>query len=207
MIVLGIDPSLTGLGLCSGPSAFDFRWDRVHATCLGRKLKGADSTRARLDRVAALAADVCEYAKSEGVGRVWIEGQIASGRAFNVPQLCELIGVLRHELLQRCGLVAELAPQTSVRKLLLGWLPQKNRKEHVIEALKAQNIVLRDGLPPRDGDAYDAIATWNWGLHELGAPCLTGLLGEKPARPKTSRRRKPKNQTAGFMEIIAGGGA
>lgn len=206
MIVLGIDPSLTGLGLCSGPADFDFRWRRVSAVCLGKELRKGAGTAEKLRRVSALAADVCRYAVRERVDRVWIEGQLAKGQAFNVPPLCELIGVIRDRLLNECGLVAELAPQTSVRKLLLGYLPQKDRKAHVIEALKAQNIVLSDGLPPRDGDAYDAIATWNYGLHELFAPCLTGLLGEKPKpAPKPRKTRAKKGQTAGYLDVIAGG--
>ncbi|MBA2724268.1 MAG: hypothetical protein H0U56_15550 [Methylibium sp.] len=187
MMLLGVDPSLTGCGLVWGPSDFDFQWRRVRGLSLGLDLKRA-TTLQKLRRVEALANDLCEQVRRVRAERVWIEGQLAMGGAFNVPQLCELIGVLRHELLKQCGIVAESAPQSTVRKLVLGWLPQKDRKAAVVGALRAAGIVLDDD------DQYDALTVWNHGLHELGAPCLTGLLGPKPTKPKAPRKRAAKGQ-------------
>jgi Holliday junction resolvasome RuvABC endonuclease subunit len=184
VIVLGVDSSLTGCGLVAVPGSWDLDWRRVTFASLGRDLPRGATAADRLHRVADLANDVCKFARLTRATHVVLEGQVARGRAFNVPQLCELIGVIRHELLKQCGLVAPLAPQSSVRKLLLGWLPAKERKAHVVEALKAA------GDPFAYDDERDAFAVANWALHELAAPCLTGLLGEKPARPKTPRKRK-----------------
>jgi hypothetical protein len=196
-VIAGIDASLTGLGFTWGPSDFDFNWRRVRALSFGYSLPETATTRQKLQRVAQIADDVCTHAGRVGVERVWIEGQLAMGGAYNVPVLCELIGVLRHELMKQCGIVAELAPQTSVRRLLLGWLPPKNRKLAVISSLKSQGILFDDG------DQYDAAALFNWGLHELAAPCLTGLLGPKPAKAKRPTKRKARAHGRALPGLVA----
>lgn len=198
-VILGVDTSLTGLGLVAMPLSWDLTFRRVRAITLGYPLPKSASVLQQLRRVEALANDVCAYAQRVNAEHVVLEGQLAHGQAFNVPKLCELIGVVRHELLRQRGIAAELAPLNSVRKLLLGWLPPKDRKAAVVAALKGVGAVFDDG------DQYDAFALCNWKAHELGAPCLTGLLGEKPVKAKKSRKRAPKLQTASDLLLAAGG--
>lgn len=165
------------------PLDWDMSWRRVRAITLGYPLPKNASITQQLRRVEALANDVCAYAQRVNAEHVVLEGQLAHGQAFNVPKLCELIGVVRHELLKQRGIAAELAPLSSVRKLLLGWLPPRERKQAVVDALRAA------GASFDDGDQFDAFALCNWKAHELAAPCLSGLLGEKPVRAKTKRAK------------------
>ncbi len=116
-MIVGTDPSFTGLGLVAVPPSWDLDWRRVRAVSLGYGLPTGASARDWLRRTAALADDVCTFVDRVKADRVRIEQQLASGRAFNVPQLSELIGVIRDRVLSRCGIAAELVPQSAARKL------------------------------------------------------------------------------------------
>ena len=73
--------------------------------------------------------------------------------------------------------------QSSARKTLLGKLPQKDRKQHVIEALKAA------GADFEDGDQFDAFCAMNARLAELGIPHFQELLFPFDVKkPKRARK-------------------
>jgi hypothetical protein len=187
--VAGLDLSLTGLGLVVVPSDWDLDFGRVRRTVLHTK-----PNLELVDRIAALAADACEWLAWARNGKpleVWVEGSITGGRMGNsVRSQLKLAGVVEHEIRRQLGVVARTAEQSSARKLLLGYVPPKNRKEHVVEALKL--------LTPTawDGNEYDALTTANYGLHELAAPCLSGLLGERPQTKSKNRRRLASKEAA-----------
>lgn len=65
------------------------------------------------------------------------------------------------------GLVVDDANQPTVRKFLLGRLPKEDRKVWV------SRMLWEAKAPFEDEDQCDAFAVANWGLSELGAPCLT----------------------------------
>jgi Holliday junction resolvasome RuvABC endonuclease subunit len=178
-----LDLSLRGLGMVAVPHDWDLRWERVQFKTLSYPLKRTATTREEVARLIALSNDVCRWLEAVEVTEVWCE-HISSHQGFQVVQLSELRAAVRLEVSRRLGLDVQFAPEMTARKTLLGWVPGKDRKAHVVEALKAAG-------DPFECDERDAFTIANLRLHELGAPCLTGLLGEKPAKPKKPSKRKP----------------
>lgn len=181
-VVLGVDLSLTGLGLVAVPVNWDLRWDRVQRQTLGLALPKGASQREYVERRRALCDDVARWASRRSVTHVWVEGYPMGGRLFNIDKLAELGGVLKdrmHEL----GLYLEPVPEVTARKLLLGKLPPRDRKAVVVETLRQL------GAGFDDADQADAFTVANYGLSELNAPFIT--IGA-PEQPKALRARRRK---------------
>lgn len=186
-MIVALDLSTAGLGMVCGEPSWDLQWKRVRFTTLAYSLRKNATPREQTDRLRALAADVCTWCERVGATEVWAEkqpGYVPPETLHSYKKNAELVGVVRVMLADRLGLHLDFIDETTVRKLLLGYMPPRNRKQHVVEALKAA------GDPFFDDDQRDAFSVLNWRFHELGAPCLTGLLGEKPAKPKKSRKRR-----------------
>lgn len=180
-VVLGIDASLTGTGLVAVPANWDLDWSKVRHITLGVSLTKLSTERERLERMQAIALDVRIWAVRVGATHAWIE-DVPSGRAFNIPQLAELRGFIRSELSRECRLFVERSNQSSARKLFLGKLPQKDRKTIVLQTLASMTSIFET---PDEGDAFVSAA--NWGLSELGAPCVA--LPPPPPAPRASKRK------------------
>jgi Holliday junction resolvasome RuvABC endonuclease subunit len=184
-VVLGVDLSLTGLGLVAVPTDWDLRWSRVARATLGMELSKGASARELAMRRRALCDDVARWASRRNVTHVWFEAYPVMGRVFNVDKLAELGGVFKDRLAE-IGLHPEPVSNTTARKLLLGKLPPSDRKAVVVEMLR----LLGAGFD--DPDQADAFAVANYGLSELGAPCITVPLEEVTQvsnRPQKARRK------------------
>lgn len=179
MIVAGLDISLTGLGAVAVPCGWDLDWRRVERDSFGVKLEKGASTREVTHRLRDLARDVRTWLIRVGASHVVAEDLPPKG--FNLVKLGEIRGVLRLELLDQCGLDLQFVNQSTARRILLGKLPAENRKQHVVEALKAA------GADFRDADQADAFCTVNAVLDDFGIPHLHHLLW--PSEPKRTRRR------------------
>jgi len=170
-IILGVDLSLTSTGLVVVPSEWDYCWRRVYAVSVGLALGKQASVADQIHRRRAIADDICRVMVHRDVTHVWIEGYPAGGgKVFALDKLAELGGVVRDNIMARTGIAAQTAPQSTARKLLLGRLPSHHRKEHVVEALRVA------GAGFADADQADAFVAANYGLSELGAPCLAACL-------------------------------
>jgi len=181
-VVLGIDASLTGTGLVAVPADWDCDWSKVQHITLGVSLTKLATERERLERMQALAMDIRVWAVRVGVTHAWIE-DVPSGRAFNIPQLAELRGFIRSELMRELRLFVERSNQSSARKLFLGALPQRDRKAVVVATVDSMTSVF-DSTDEKDA----FVSAANWGLSELGAPCIALPPPPKTARPKRVRK-------------------
>jgi hypothetical protein len=158
--VLGVDLSLSGgLGLCAVPLSWDRDFRRVTFEVIKPT---ADQPRAM--QLSELAGRVVAFVARTGATHCWIEGYTASGRAFGVQHLAEVGGVVRLALLERSNIIAETAPLSSARKLLLGKLPRgkgmaKKTAHKSVEALAGRLL---------DGNEGDAFVVANYGIAELG---------------------------------------
>lgn len=175
-VVLGLDLSLSGLGMCAVPAAWDLRRELVRAKTLAMALPMGASNRDHTRRYAALARDVRTWAIYVGATHVWIEDvqHFPRKRMRQGIQLVELRAAVRLELEWECGLDVEFVAAREARTLLYGrdvprGLDEATRKAWLFEPLKLC------GLPLDDHNQGDAFAVANYGLSELGAPCLAGL--------------------------------
>ena len=162
MVVVGVDCSYTGLGLCAVPGDWGLDWSRVRRTVLGT----APVDGPLVARAGALARDACrwiEWACLHHERAVWIEGGLSrGGKGDSVRTQSRLIGVVEHELYRLFGIVAGHAEQTHVRKLLLGFEPPREKKAHVLG-------VLEQLTPTKwNPNEYDAFASANYGLAQAG---------------------------------------
>lgn len=161
-IVVGIDLSLTGLGLAAVPADWDLTWSRIVTERHGIPLTKTATARVRTARNADLARAALRFCERVNATHAWVEGYPASGRVFGLPGLCELGGVVRHTLAS-AGLHAETAPISSARKLVLGKLPRRDVKLVLHETVRSM------GAPASwSGDEVDAWVAANWGASELG---------------------------------------
>ncbi len=180
-VVLGVDLSLTGLGLVAVPVSWDLRWGQVARCSLGLNLPAGASPREHMLRRRALCDDVARWASRRSVTHVWFEGYPMGGRLFNIDKLAELGGVLKDRFAD-LGLYPESVPEVTARKLFLGHLPQRDRKAVVAETLR------QIGADFDDKDQADAFVVANYGLSELGAPFLAIVPPEKQSAPRARRR-------------------
>jgi hypothetical protein len=186
-VVLGIDLSLVGLGLCAIPTDWDLNMKRVRAVTLTYPLPKGATTRQLMERLRALSLDVRTFAIRVGARMAWIESYAYSMSSM-AHSLGELGGVVKLELWRECGLDVQIANQSSARKLMYGRMPprgmtQTQRKGWLLEPLKLA------GAPVEDHNQGDALVVANYGLSELGAPCLAQLLGLPEEKPKRKRAR------------------
>lgn len=179
--ILGIDLSLTGLGLCATPAPWAIGdWSQVRRVTLGISLTKAADARDAATRRRALAMDVCTFADRVHATHVVVEGYPVGGRVFNLDKLAELGGVVKHELLLRLNLATVAAPLVTARKLMLGWVPRGLKKgewqKPIWDAAPAGTF--------QTTDEVDAFIACNWMLAELGYPCV--------AMPAPAQKQKPK---------------
>lgn len=172
-LVIGIDPSQTGLGIVAVPLDWGQRWELVRAKSFGRPL-GKHATRPELvELAAAIARDVTAwvdwvrgaYGAEQRKVCAFIEGFLSKG-AFGHDRVIRVASVVEHEL-RTLGIYCQGVPIASARKLFLGRVPT-GAKKMINDVLAAQTDVLTDG------DQRDAFVVANYGLSELGAPCLAG---------------------------------
>lgn len=184
VVVIGLDLSLTGLGLVAVPGDWGLDFSRVQRETLQTGPRAA-----QVDRRAMLADDVVrwvDWARGKNQVEVWIEGSITGRQYANtVRSQLMLAGVVAHELRRRLNIDASFAEQSTARRLLLGRLPPRNRKAYVLAELRK-----RTATQWRE-DEYDAFVTANYGLLQAGLAfyAVPGLLERaRPARRRKLRR-------------------
>jgi Holliday junction resolvasome RuvABC endonuclease subunit len=183
----GVDLSLTGTGAVLVPGDWDRTWRRVRRASFGvdlsvAKLKRKPTTREITHRIRDISLDVARWLIQQQATCVFVEDALTH-QAFNLVPLAELRGHFRVVLLEQTGLDPVFVNQATSRKFLLGKLPQKDRKEAVLAALK------RVGADFEDGDQFDAFVAVNAHLESLGVPHLQEL--DQPfetKKPKRSRK-------------------
>lgn len=186
-VVLGIDLSLVGLGLCAIPTGWDRDVRLIRSVTLTYPLRKAATTREHVERLRALSMDVRTWAIRMGVTHAFMESY-AYSMATMAHSIGELGGVVRLELLRERNLDVQFANQSSARKFMYGRIPprgltQTQRKAWLLEPLKLM------GAPVEDHNQGDALVVANYGLSELGAPCLAHILGTPEEKPKAKRIR------------------
>ena len=165
-VVLGIDPSERGCGLVAVPANWRRSFDRVRSVTLELGTTPKAPPAEKLAALRRMAIDAVIFAAASRVTHVWIE-RPPTHQAFNMPKVLEVAHVIRHELFRELGLVSLWCEQSSARKLLLGKLPQSDRK--VITRTTVESLHRFE-----DGDQCDAYVVANWGLSELGLPAFCG---------------------------------
>jgi hypothetical protein len=177
-VYLGLDVSLTGLGMVAVPSDWSGDFSKVRRNSLGLELPKNATPRQQIERMAALALDVRIWAVRVGATVVAYEDSLPRD-AFSVKPMAKLLGYIEKELAQELHLFAEPVNQSSARKLFLGYLPTKrkggprvDRKKVITSALDALTDVFQFH---DEKDAFVAInhrMARDAGVHviELNAP-------------------------------------
>jgi 5-methylcytosine-specific restriction protein A len=184
---IGIDASLTGLGLAAIPADWALRFERVR-----RKTFKTGSLWAAPGRMGALARDVCRWiqyvTKPGDTIQVWMEGSITNSPdlAYSVRSQLKLAGVIEEHLWRLLELECLTAEQSTIRSLLLGKLPAGDRKAAVIKVLRVATS------EPWDPNEYDAFTAANYGLKQNGVTYFS-LVGDAHRRtPKLAGHCNPR---------------
>jgi hypothetical protein len=160
--VMGIDLSQSATAAVCVPADWGLDWSRVErATHVEAGPKNATAA-LRISALARISNAVAYWAETWKPTHVWIEGYPAGGRIFGLDKLAEVGGVVRL-LVRKGGIVAETAPLSTARKLLLGKLPRRDVKAVVHAAVRSL-----PGCNLSTGDELDAFVAANYGLSELG---------------------------------------
>lgn len=165
--VMGLDLSLRAAGVAIVPLDWDIDISRVLTKTLGYPLATNASDGERIERCERIADEIKRLAYAHGVIGCWIEGY-AFGQGARNAYLGELGGIVRSALRSLAIPVHSVQMQTA-RALLLGKNPMGKGKAKlaVCAALKAA------GAPESwSVDEFEAMVIANYGLSELGIPCL-----------------------------------
>lgn len=139
MIVVGLDLSLTGTGICVlGPNL-------LYTKRFGSKVEGDDEAaeKKRIERIQLIAwkiCEVCEKYKPEVIG---VENYSfgSFSKSSSVTGLAELAGVVRVYLLARQGKVARRYAPTTARKIAFGKGSGKWKKDQVLSGLMDRGLM------------------------------------------------------------------
>lgn len=182
MIIVGLDLSLTSLGMAAVPSDWGLDWSRLRC----RTLAAPDSTIPLPVRIAALARDVASWLgwlRSRDKVEVWAES-VPTHAAHAIVPLARLRGVVEHELLTAGVAPIREAPQSTIRKLFLGKLPPHARKQAVLEQINQMAPGVFE-----DHDQADAFVVANYGLSFVEGAAFVALPAP-PARERSRRRAR-----------------
>lgn len=171
-VVLGVDASLTGTGLCVIPAD----WEPGSSTMLPRWSCGYKIVKAtpeeRVERIDRIVRQVAAFAEAQRVTHAFIE-DYAFSQPGSAQRIGEVGGCIRLELF-RMGLVAMPVSVTAWRKLLIGvggtprGMPRGWIKDETFRIMRAAGF--DEGW---SGDELDALGVCNLGRSELGLPALT----------------------------------
>lgn len=193
-VYLGLDISLTGLGMVAIPADWDGDFEKLDRNSLGIELDKNATPRQQIDRMLALALDVRIWAARKEVTIVCYEDSLPRD-AYSVKPLAKLLGYIEKELAQGCGLFAEPVNQSSARKFFLGYLPTKRKGGPRVDRKKVITSAL-DGITDifQWHDEKDAFVCANYrmgqdpGVHviQLNAPNPNVLI--KPMKKPRAKR-------------------
>ena len=189
--IVGIDPSLTGTGVCLYPLGFS-------ATTVLRSFSSpaAGSLAERFNRYRKLRNDILAMFTERHILLIAIEGYSMHSKGQAITSICEFGSVLRNALLEAARIhkapIFEVAP-TSLKKFVTG-------KGNANKTAMIANIIRRwDVDCERTEDEYEAYA-----MAVLGA-CLTGRKDTETAAqrsvvdtilaPPVAKRKKKKKDT------------
>lgn len=161
MIVLGIDPSLTGTGLC----VLDDKYTILHISTLKNKLRG-------IDRLIFIRNEVLGITKQFNPEFVVLEGYAMGIRGGMVFNLGELGGVLRTAIYEH-GLSYIDVPPTMLKKVVCG---KGNADKNILleQTFRRYGVGSETLFDDNQVDAY--------GLARLGIDYLKFSNGEKTTR-------------------------
>lgn len=148
-MILGIDPSLTGLAIVKGPNIENWSLERFTSAPLGHRVRD------RIIRYENLIAAAMDWIGDAKVSAVFIEGYSMGSKGQALTGLAELGGLLRWHLDGLTENIHEVAP-TTLKKFATG---SGKGSKSVIGA----HLAKRYGLLFASDDAYDA-----WGLFAMG---------------------------------------
>lgn len=184
MIIVGLDLSLTGAGICVlEPRWRPGKWDHVHFLTCGESLTKTATPEQKALRLLGIVSRVrdaitgARRLNPKETLKVYVENY-SFGMQYGAHQLGEIGGCVRLTCLQ-LGCVATPVNHSAARKFLLGVGTGKGIKKEVHKQLKLT------GAPFKTGDEHDAFVIANWARSENSLPALTLA----PASPSSTRRR------------------
>jgi Holliday junction resolvasome RuvABC endonuclease subunit len=179
-----LDLSLTRSGVAAAPlnwagdtrrvTVFAYRHSETPHTC--------HEIAKRLDNMASGVVTILK--KFPALTTVGVE-DVPTHDAYQAVRLSMLHGVIR-VMLERYMPEVELVTynQSTIRQLLLGKLPARDRKTIAIETVKSL-----PGCANWGGDECDAFVVLNAVLGDLGATVIAAPEPEKPKRRRTRRTK------------------
>lgn len=163
MTVIGIDASLTALGIVAVPDDWSpNEWHRVKGRTVVTKPGGEDA-----DRYLHLAKSVASFCATCNADSVWIEDLPRGIRSASVFRLAELAGVIKTEVRRQLGIPVTPVNVASARKLLLGSVPHGKLAKVIVE-----QALLSLGSHLEDDAQADAFCVANYGRSQLGLWCV-----------------------------------
>jgi hypothetical protein len=166
-VVMGLDMSLRGTGICILPGDWNPRraWQSIALAQLGEIGKQLG-----IQRRSNIAHEVWRLAVREGVTHAFVEQHaFSAGLMKHAMERAELVGAMKEVLWHSLQIEALPIVASSARKLLFGSLPRMDRKAgkaYIKQALESM------GGSFGDEDTRDAFIVANAGRAELGLPCL-----------------------------------
>jgi hypothetical protein len=178
--VIGLDLSLTGLGLCCVRTDWALRWGKVRFATA--KTKPGEPLQLRMARLADYVLKWIRWSTRGVPYDVWAEA-VPTARAYNIDTLGKLHGVVQHEIYRELGTITKEVSQSDARRLLAGSLPQRGKGDAIWSIV--QQIAPGVFADDNQGDAF---VVCNWGLSELGAPFVSVAAPAEPGKPKRARK-------------------
>ena len=167
-VVVGIDPSLSNTGICSGHSPEN---KNTTMKCIGRKPKKGETFKTvaqRVVRINELIDQIKDHLTRVSPDIILIEAYAHSKNQKGKSSTIEFGGVLRCLLVEQAKQVIEVSP-TTLKKFVLG--KGVGNKELIIA-----NVYKRWGVLFESSDEADAYVLYRMGL------CYAGFASQRSNR-------------------------
>jgi len=167
--VVGLDLSLRAAAACALPFPWDLDLAKVRMMRTGSSLKLDATPKEHAERNAQIAHDVCVFCVNVRMKHLAVEEYAFSASGARARAIAEMVGVVKHEVLEMFDMGLPPIPPATARKVLLQKLPRADVKEFTYRNVR------RLGGPALEWteDEVDAFVIANTVLMHAGGTAMT----------------------------------
>lgn len=169
--VIGLDLSLTSVGMVAIPIGWNQDMSKVAVATCGYKLTNEATLSNQYLRYLQIAYDVLDFCVNHRARHIWIEDHAYTAPGAQSARTKEMTGCVKTKLFEEHGLVAQTIQAAAARNVLLGRIPKQGKGKTKIYVLR--NVRRLPWTTYWNDDQCDAFTVANYGIMKAGGMAMT----------------------------------